>query len=447
MTKKAFTLIELLVVIAIVGIISGLIIVAMNGATGAAKDAKRKADIDVMRKALLAYKTLTGSYPVATCANINVSCSALSTALIPTYIGSLPSDPSAGAYAYTSTDGTDFTISSTLSNSNTYSYTGSTGFAGVGGGGGVGAWLTGYAKRKAITVNAASALTNYQVLLSVVYDSDMQSDLRDLRFTSSDKTTLLDYYIESSTTPAKVWVEVPSLASGDNTIYMYYGNSSATSASNGANTFNFFDDFSSGLTKWAYGNGTITASGGKINMSGGSYTNNAYFKTNQKFVFSATSGYAGELKNWSATTVSIGYDWYCGFYNDLTGPQPWYQYPSAELSATHHTSAGDSSGFAVYQTSAAVYSYSVAGIPAQGTDITVAYGPSIAKGYTTDTTLLASSTNASINPASLTGGLIFGCENYDAGSYAGVSSFGPIFVRKYVATEPTATTYGSEESN
>lgn len=42
-SATAFTLIELLVVIAIIGILSGLIIVTMSGATNSANDAKRKA--------------------------------------------------------------------------------------------------------------------------------------------------------------------------------------------------------------------------------------------------------------------------------------------------------------------------------------------------------------------------------------------------------------------
>jgi prepilin-type N-terminal cleavage/methylation domain-containing protein len=49
MQNKGFTLIELLVVIAIIGILSGLIIVSMGGAQGAAKDARIKAALDQFR--------------------------------------------------------------------------------------------------------------------------------------------------------------------------------------------------------------------------------------------------------------------------------------------------------------------------------------------------------------------------------------------------------------
>jgi prepilin-type N-terminal cleavage/methylation domain-containing protein len=52
-TEKAFTLIELLVVIAIVGILAGLAVVSMSGATEAAKVAKSKVFSDSLRNSLL----------------------------------------------------------------------------------------------------------------------------------------------------------------------------------------------------------------------------------------------------------------------------------------------------------------------------------------------------------------------------------------------------------
>ncbi|MFA5178282.1 MAG: DUF2341 domain-containing protein, partial [Candidatus Paceibacterota bacterium] len=125
--------------------------------------------------------------------------------------------------------------------------------------------LPGYSKRQPITINSASALTDYQVKLTITYDSDMQPDFDDLRFTSADGTTELSYWLESKTdsTTAIVWVKVPSLASGDNTLYMYYANASATTASNGDNTFVFFDDFlgsSLDTNKWS--NSLIPYNGG-----------------------------------------------------------------------------------------------------------------------------------------------------------------------------------------
>ena len=50
------------------------------------------------------------------------------------------------------------------------------------------AWYsTSWTKRKAVTVTGSSggAQTNYQVKITVLYDSDMQADFDDVRFTSS----------------------------------------------------------------------------------------------------------------------------------------------------------------------------------------------------------------------------------------------------------------------
>jgi hypothetical protein len=103
-------------------------------------------------------------------------------------------------------------------------------------------------KKVAITNPNAGALTSYPVKLTVPYDAAMNSNFSDLRFTDSSGTTSLSYYVESYTASATstVWVNVPSLpGSGSATIYMYYGNAAATDASNGSNTFSFFEDFES----------------------------------------------------------------------------------------------------------------------------------------------------------------------------------------------------------
>jgi len=106
-----------------------------------------------------------------------------------------------------------------------------------------------WTKRKVVTITGSTdgALTNYQLKITVTYDSDMQPDFDDIRFTSSDGTTLIDHWLESKTdsSTADFWVEVPSIpASPDTTtIYMYYGNSSVSTSSDGNSSFDFYDDF------------------------------------------------------------------------------------------------------------------------------------------------------------------------------------------------------------
>ena len=65
MKTKGFTLIELLVVIAIIGILSGLIIVSMNGATNSAKDARIKENLYQMRNLAIIYHSNNQNYGAA----------------------------------------------------------------------------------------------------------------------------------------------------------------------------------------------------------------------------------------------------------------------------------------------------------------------------------------------------------------------------------------------
>jgi hypothetical protein len=100
--------------------------------------------------------------------------------------------------------------------------------------------------------NSGAALSNYQVRVSLSYDPAMRSDFADIRFTDSSGVNLLSYWMQSyvASTSAVFWVKVPSVPSGAGTIYVYFGNPAAGSASDGWNTFDFFDDFSNGLGQW-----------------------------------------------------------------------------------------------------------------------------------------------------------------------------------------------------
>jgi len=116
----------------------------------------------------------------------------------------------------------------------------------------------GYKVPVTITNSTATALVDYQVLLtlntqSLVSAGKMQSDCDDMRFLDSDDQTQLSYWIESgaNTASTKVWVKVPSIpASTTKTIYFYYGNATATAASSGTSTFVYFDDFDT-YTGWS----------------------------------------------------------------------------------------------------------------------------------------------------------------------------------------------------
>ena len=131
----AFTLIELLVVIAIIGILSGLIIVGMSNATNSANDAKRKANIETIRKALLMYQASNGGlYPISTTScdiKLTTGCGSIFPASFWALLPNPPNDPISATTYYTyvsDSTGTNYNINGSLSNGNTYEYSSLYGF-------------------------------------------------------------------------------------------------------------------------------------------------------------------------------------------------------------------------------------------------------------------------------------------------------------------------------
>lgn len=122
--------------------------------------------------------------------------------------------------------------------------------------------LTGYTHRVRIPVNHSpdGALTNFQVYITLykgvgtssagnIYLQNASLDWPfDIRFTTSDGETLIDFWRKSFDDISGVWiVEIPNIgASGTTDIYLYYGHDNDTDASNGTNTFLAYADFAGG---------------------------------------------------------------------------------------------------------------------------------------------------------------------------------------------------------
>lgn len=95
------------------------------------------------------------------------------------------------------------------------------------------AWLTGYGYRKAITINhlqVSASLSYFPVLISISADTGIGAHAlasgNDIRFTSSDETTLLDFETESfsitsGSCTALFWVKIPSLSNTVDTEFIY----------------------------------------------------------------------------------------------------------------------------------------------------------------------------------------------------------------------------------
>jgi len=112
-------------------------------------------------------------------------------------------------------------------------------------------WLTGWQARKAITISHANVdadLTDFPLLVKFANDTAIgakaRSDGYDLRFTSSDGTTLLKYEretfsVSSGSASGNIWVKVPTVSGSiDTTVYMYYGKSDATDGQDAGNVWN-----------------------------------------------------------------------------------------------------------------------------------------------------------------------------------------------------------------
>lgn len=294
---------------------------------------------------------------------------------------------------------------------------------------------SGWRYRKKITLSnsGGSALTDYQVKFTLYRSSGTdngfniyvgnkcESDYKDIRFTKSDGFTLLNYWIESyDSNSAVIWVKIDNIpASGTAYIFLYYGNSSATNLSNGSNTFIFFDHFDGGSidsSVWSYG-GSVTVSNSIVTLDRNAgadvslYTKNRMYTSKPKIIelkYQHPSRYRNRLY---IVTVSgggspIGYDYGIFdpsiYWNGFTGVNlsinTWYIIKWEDTNSDYTWTIIDTYGNVV---------------------ITRNRGSSIADtGYLT----------------------LLGTEN-DSSDF----KIDWVRVREYTSTEPTVSSYGSEQ--
>jgi hypothetical protein len=186
-------------------------------------------------------------------------------------------------------------------------------------------WLQGWSYRVSHQIiGVPGAGTDYQVQIIAKYgngtDSEntaycnfsCQPDFDDIRFTDDDSVTLLNYWRESyfDSDNATFWVKVSDSLNSDAWIYMYYGNSTCSTASNGSATFIFFDDFSGSSidsVRWdAFGPWTeaggvasfsITGNGG-MSMLPSLRTDSSWDMRNKSFI-----------SRWRYTEKSVNREW------------------------------------------------------------------------------------------------------------------------------------------
>ncbi len=158
--------------------------------------------------------------------------------------------------------------------------------------------------RQKITIDHTKVtedLTDFPVLINLAGSTnpvfaEAQADGDDILFTSSDGTTKLSHEIESFTPTSATknltaWVKVPSLSSSTDTVlYLYYGNSSASSQQN---TTGVWSNGYAGV--WHLPNGTsLTANDSTSNANNGTISG-----------ATATAGKVDGSANFSTTSDSI----------------------------------------------------------------------------------------------------------------------------------------------
>jgi hypothetical protein len=137
------------------------------------------------------------------------------------------------------------------------------------------AWMYG---RSVMIDNSRSRedLRDYQVLvtldtLSLISAGKMRPDCGDIRFIDSNGTTLLSYWIEPNTCNThntKIWVKVPLIPGGSTkTIYLYYGNPTATPISNPFSTMFIYEDFEKPPTGLLDGSATYNSTGKWVELT------------------------------------------------------------------------------------------------------------------------------------------------------------------------------------
>ena len=196
---------------------------------------------------------------------------------------------------------------------------------------------TSWLYRKSITIEQDTGLagTDYQVLVEVAYDSDMQADFADIRFVDDDHETLLDHWLETANATWGIfWVEVKDYISAqqDATIYMYYGNDAASSTSNGTATFLFYEDWSSQTVdadRW-----DIVTSAGSVAFSAvdadhgyviqvGANTGTAIYHLETDTDYS-DAPYALMMRSHIEKTAAVSQSIRCGMGNVATGGNRYY---------------------------------------------------------------------------------------------------------------------------
>lgn len=302
-------------------------------------------------------------------------------------------------------------------------------------------WM--YRKAVNITNNSGSTLTDFQVSItldtaSLISAGKMQSDCDDIRITDVNGN-VLPHWIEENNpgcnnAATKIWTKVPSIPTSGATVYVYYGNSSASNTENGDGVFEFFDDFNDGTldtNKWTRGNpgtGSDSETSGKLIItSSGDWWNNSDTSRYVVSSFALGNSYIVESKvnNFQASN-------YGRFFGLRSG---------ANTNAKMFALLGDSDGSHITNVYRETEGGSVgwygenSGIAHPGVEKIAKFivnGDTVTSYYNNSQTYSRTVTNWNLQYVAFT-------DTENAGS-----QFDYVFVRQYASTEPSASVDSEE---
>jgi hypothetical protein len=157
-----------------------------------------------------------------------------------------------------------------------------------------------------LLITSELSQSNFQVYSNIPWKPNVRTDFANLKFFQG--ATSCPYWIEDYTSgvSARVWIKVPTLNAGVTVLNIIPD--SSTGNSNGVNTFEWFDDFSSGTYgsgKWTIQNSSgfsVTNSSvpsGGLNSKGLKGTNHMLKGTSTAGQLYGSSGWAGNFEVWS----------------------------------------------------------------------------------------------------------------------------------------------------
>ena len=293
-------------------------------------------------------------------------------------------------------------------------------------------WISNFNYRKTIEItgSSAGAVAQYPIKFtinkgagtdtgaSVFLNNHVLNSFSDIRFTKSDGVTLLNYWIESSTSDsAIVWIAFDSIPASPlvGSFYLYYGNSSATNEENGANTFTFFEGFdSNGITNWTGSSENIHVSEGTSQSASPiKYRSSPYSAKLYSYANCMTSPWdgAGSIISRSPEIVQGTYKVDFSVLRDID-------------SFTYGTTAIQRSIVKINGSSSFSESSSCSG---DGCTSVGAWGEK----------------SIDVNNSAIDTILL---EGYSDDCVTGVTWFDNVRVRKYISPEPSISTWGSQES-